>query len=375
MSGRFSYSVLLSAFILSAVSPCALFAQEAVQIQPTVANSRFEFAGTVNSPDVLVRSGPGEAYYATTRLPAGTPVTVVGITYQWLKISPPPGSFCYVSKMFVDASPEGTTGRVSRSDVNVRAGSDQTALKTTVVGKLNEGDTVSILGSQDEYFRIAPPSGTYLYVDKQYVNPVRSLGIAPPDSDNNNSNVSVAANEGAQTTSSDTTTTQPSLVAGTTTPPPATQPVVPTPPPGPSPSELAETQFNAVEVDFSAASLKPLEDQPCADLAKRYAALSTNMDLAQPDRVTAGFRLAILKIRLDAQAKLADVAAMQTAAAGKAQGAASGTDRASAALGRDGCLDVFRRRTIATVQSPVRSADALSPGRSSDGAYRDLRQG
>ncbi|HUB27056.1 MAG TPA: SH3 domain-containing protein [Tepidisphaeraceae bacterium] len=310
MSGRF-HSFMLWGVVLVAASPCWLRAQEAVQVQPEVENSRFQFLGAVNTDNVYVRSGPGDAYYATTRLPAGTQVTVVGIKYDWLKIVPPPGSFCYVSKLFVERRGDGSIGAVTKADINVRAGSDQNALKTTVLGRLGAGDEVRILGEEDEYYKIAPPQGMYVYIDKQYVNPVRSLGAAPV--------APAEAENTAPPVNDDATTTQPSDAVATSTPGPATQPAVAAAPAGPSPAELAETQFQAAEADFNAASAKPLEDQPCGDLAKRYDALSKNTDLTVQDRETAGFRLAILKVRVDAQTRLAEVEAMETDAARKAQ--------------------------------------------------------
>jgi uncharacterized protein YgiM (DUF1202 family) len=310
MSGRF-HLLMLWGVVLVAAIPCQLRAQEAVQVQPEVENSRYQFLGAVNTDNVYVRSGPGDAYYATMRLPVGTQVTVVGIKYDWLKIVPPPGSFCYVSKLFIERRGDGSVGAVTRADINVRAGSDQNALKTTVLGRLGSGDEVRILGEQDEYYKIAPPQGMYLYIDKQFVNPVRSLGAAPS---------APAEVENAAAPVNDDAATQPSDVVATSTPSATTQPAeAAAPPPGPTPAELAETQFQAVEVDFTAASEKPLEDQPASDLAKRYDALVKNTNLAEADRETSGFRLAVLKVRLDAQTRLAEVEAMDTDAAKKAQ--------------------------------------------------------
>ena len=55
------------------------------------------------------------------------------------------------------------------------------------------------------------------------------------------------------------------------------------------------------------------------DLAKRYEALAANTSLDDTDRQTAGFRLAVLKVRLDAQARLADVHRMEVEASARDQ--------------------------------------------------------
>src|SRR5262249_17421169 len=103
----------------SAVFTGAVFADEAA---PQVDNAKVSFIGAVNSNDVYVRSGPGENYYATAQLSKGAQVTVVGLKFDWLKIVPPEGSFCYVAKAYVEKRGDGSIGRVTKPDLNVRAG-------------------------------------------------------------------------------------------------------------------------------------------------------------------------------------------------------------------------------------------------------------
>jgi uncharacterized protein YgiM (DUF1202 family) len=307
MSGsiRLARSAFLPVLILAAVFFPALSRAQDV-VQPEVANSRFQFAGTINSPDVYVRSGPGEAYYTTMKVPQGTQVTVVGIKFDWLKILPPDGSFCYVSKLFIDRRGDGSVGRATRSDINVRAGSVLNPAKTTVLSKLNSGDDVKILGEEDEYYKIAPPAGTFLYVNKQFVDPLHVLAanaVAPMPLE---ATTSTALTDDSQ--SAKAPSTQPSDAVAAA---PTTQPA------GPSPAELAETSFQALETEFNIASQKPLEEQPITDLQKRYDDLSKNLALADPDRGTAAFRVAVLKVRLDAQQRLAQVHQMEASAAAK----------------------------------------------------------
>jgi len=313
MSDRIRISPLALALVAVTVllTPVQhLLAQDVVQ--PDVSNSRFQFTGSINSADVYVRSGPGDAYYTTSKLAQGAPVTVVGIKYDWLKVLPPDDSFCYISKLYVDRSGNGSVGRVNRAGVNIRAGSLTSAMKTTVLGKLNEGENVKILGEQDEYYKIAPPVGTYLYVNKQFVDPVHPLAknVAPIGDA-----VGMPAAEPTQMALEVSPSTQPSgTLAGNL--PPTTQPdaavaQIPAAPAGPSPAEIAQQQFVSAESDFAAASAKPLEQQPIAAMTKEYEPLSQSKDISAADRQTAGFRLAILKVRLDAQQRLADVTKME----------------------------------------------------------------
>jgi len=322
--------VVLGAAVALGAVPLLALAQEAVQVQPEVENSRFQFSGAINSGDVYVRSGPGEAYYTTMKLPQSTPVTVVGIKYDWLKILPPDGSFCYVGKLYIDRTGDGSVGRVNRPGINVRAGSVTNAMKTTVLARLNVGDEVKIVGEQDEYYKIAPPPGSYLYVNKQFVDPVKALAVnaAPVDP--------VASTDGASAPPADSapadatarlaplaatdgSTTQPSDVIATATPAAVATVIPATQPAAPSPSDLAAADFAAAEADFAAASKKPLEEQPIAGLADRFDKLMKNAALPETDRETAGFRVAVLKVRENAQTRLAEVNKTDAEAATRTQ--------------------------------------------------------
>ena len=104
-------------------------------------------------------------------------MTVVGIKFDWLKIAPPEGSFCYVAKAYVEKRGDGSVGRVN-NQANVRVGSSLNAMKTKVSAKLEPGQDVAIIGEQDEYFKIKPPKDVYLYVNKQFVDPVKQVATA-----------------------------------------------------------------------------------------------------------------------------------------------------------------------------------------------------
>src|SRR5206468_8476264 len=141
-------------------------------------NSRFQFEGRVNANSVYIRSGASENDYPTMKLDLGATVTVVGIKFDWLKIVPPDGSFCYVAKAYVEKRGDGSVGRVN-NQLNVRVGSALNAMKTKVSAKLEPGTDVAIIGEQDEYFKIKPPQDVYLYVNKQFVDPVKQVAVNP----------------------------------------------------------------------------------------------------------------------------------------------------------------------------------------------------
>jgi uncharacterized protein YgiM (DUF1202 family) len=385
ISAAFSVSFAIPAFV---ALPAAC-GQEAVQVQPAVDNSKFQFEGVVNSANVFVRSGPNEGYYPTLKLDNGTHVVVVGIKNDWLKILPPKGSFCYVSRLYVDRRSDGSVGRVSKPDVNVRAGSTLNAMKTTVLTKLDIGTDVTIVGEQDEYLKIEPPPGTYLYVNKQFVDPVRAIAAAPgaggatpvptapPDAPNTATGQdtttppaavaqttppagvtpaptgaaptpdagapAVATGSGVATTTPPAAatsggTTSDQVATGTATPPnPATQPtdaVATATPTTPAPAVDAtsstrptqavairdpEAEFHSLETEFTTISQKPLADQPAADLLSRYEALAKTTGIAPEVKHMADFRAATLKVRVDAQQRLADVQRMEAESASRTQ--------------------------------------------------------
>jgi uncharacterized protein YgiM (DUF1202 family) len=306
-SRRFPLVSLITLTLIVVAAPGALFAQDAVA--PDVENAKVQFSGAINANAVYVRSGPGENYYPTLKLDKDQAVTVVGIKFDWLKIAPPEGSFCYVAKAYVERRGDGSVGRVSKPDLNVRAGSTLNQLKTTVQTKLDEGQDVEILGEQDEYFKIKPPAGAYVFVHKQFVTPVKALAAAPatPEAGTQQANTAeqpadataqVEQSQDAQqqqqpTESSDNTTvaavptTQQS--GDQTAEAPSTQPVL-----------SAADQFDKLEAEFNAASNQPIQEQPVAALTASYQALMNGDELPVSMRRIAELRLATLKIRQEA---------------------------------------------------------------------------
>ncbi len=308
--------------------PTPSFAQD--QTPPEVENGNFKVAGVVNANAVYVRSGPGDNYYPTLKLDKGTRVTIVGKRFDWLKIVPPEGSFCYVAKAYVEKYGDGSVGRVTKPNLNVRAGSTLNAMKTTVQLQLDSRVDVKILGEQDEYFKIAPPDGAYLYISKQYVEPEQVIApIAEADAQE-----PVAANNPAALPE----------VAGDTSDPVASDPVLPTAenatadnatadnavgdnavavtdapdeqPGAVEPTELAvapSTQpvalsgaalFDKLEADYLAAADLPLAEQSIDEMLGGFESLVAGKELPESMRRIAEHRVATLKIRQQAREEL-----------------------------------------------------------------------
>jgi SH3-like domain-containing protein len=320
-----SLTLGLAAAAVFAATPVAVFAEDAA---PVVDNSKVSFAGQINSNAVYVRSGPGENYYATLKLDKGATVTVVGLKFDWLKINPPDGSFCYVAKAYVEKRGDGTVGRVTKPDLNVRAGSDLNAMKTTVQTKLDQNEDVTILGEQDEYFKIKPPAGAYLYVNKQFVDPVKPLppvATANPSTGKESEPISsapMAAAVGAAPIVSKTPDAPaPGATATATTKPSNEQAAAPTTQGSeeaaattqPAPP-TAEAQFDTLESAFLDATNQPLEKQPIDELLTKYTELSKNSDLPISMERIAEMRIGTLKLRSDARNQYLEAQKMQAEA-------------------------------------------------------------
>src|SRR5882672_1115196 len=135
-SRRFLQITTLSCSLVAFAACGFARAQDPATAAPEIDNSKFQFEGRVNSNSVYIRSGASENDYPTMKLDSGATVTVVGIKFDWLKVAPPEGSFCYVAKAYVEKRGDGTVGRVT-STLNVRVGSALNAMKTKVSAKLD----------------------------------------------------------------------------------------------------------------------------------------------------------------------------------------------------------------------------------------------
>jgi uncharacterized protein YgiM (DUF1202 family) len=188
----FSEIVSLALFILSLsnllITPAFCKQPAKSEAEPTEASLAdanlppMPFMAEITGDDTLIRSGAGTNYYDCGKLQKGDKVKVVGSRYSWLQIVPPAGSFAWISKQYVQVEPPNSSaGTVIGEGVRVYAGSNdvQPMHSTSLLVKLNKGDTVSLLGEEkDGYYKIALPEGAYLWVSSQNASPLASL-VAP----------------------------------------------------------------------------------------------------------------------------------------------------------------------------------------------------
>jgi SH3-like domain-containing protein len=295
--------LVLAAFSLTfaaSLAPRITFADDAAPdsgVGSEIENAKRSFIGQINASSVLVRSGPREDAYETMKLDKGTEVTVIGIKFDWLKIVPPAGSFAYVPKVYVERHGDGSVGRATR-EITARVGSDLTPVKIAAMAKVEEGDDVQIIGEADEYFKIKPPTGSALWVNKQFVDPVRPVAdttaAAPQPTPDSGAPAAPTASASSDITQSPATTQPSGAQASAAAAAPATQPVA-------DASAQASDAFDKLEADYSAATDKPITDQPVAELQTGYEGLLKNDALPDSMRRIAEVRVATLKMRNEAK--------------------------------------------------------------------------
>lgn len=166
-----------------AAAPSA--APAVVEVKP-VEIPQFPYVAEIIGTEVYVRSGPGTAYYQCGKLSAPQRVNVVGFTHNnWFQITPPPGSFSWISKSFVELDKQDAkTGIVTGDAVRVWAGSDfvEPMRSSSLQTKLNKGAAVKIIGDPEgdgDYYKIEPPADAFLWISGDSLKALKKEEPAP----------------------------------------------------------------------------------------------------------------------------------------------------------------------------------------------------
>jgi len=178
--------------VILAVLASAGFGREAVRPPERAASAggaeasvpSFPYVAEITGDNVNIRSGRGTNYYGCGKLNKGDRVKVVNHQFGWSCIVPPAGSFSWISTQYIGIDlDDPTVGIVTGDGVRVYAGSDsiKPMHSTTLQRKLNWGDKVELLGEvKENYHKIAPPAGAYLWVSTQYTKVAVPVGEVPP---------------------------------------------------------------------------------------------------------------------------------------------------------------------------------------------------
>lgn len=135
-----------------------------------------------------VRSGPGDAYYATARLERGVSIVVYHRDASgWCAIQPPLGSFSWVAARSVRPTDDPGLGKIARDGTPSRIGSEFGKERHAVQVRLKEGELVSVLSKQTigdrTWYRIAPPRGEFRWIAERDFEPVAASTPEPIHTD------------------------------------------------------------------------------------------------------------------------------------------------------------------------------------------------
>lgn len=182
----FALAILASSVSISLAQQTPILPEESTSADDanTVSAPSFPYLAEITGSNVNIRSGPGTNYYRCGKLSKADRVEVVSRQFSWSRIVPPVGSFSWISMQYVSVSLDNpTVGIVTGDNVRVYAGSDyvKPMHSTSLQLKLNRGDKIKLLGEEkDDYYKIAPPTGAYLWVSTKYTNPIESVDQALP---------------------------------------------------------------------------------------------------------------------------------------------------------------------------------------------------
>lgn len=181
LSSRLVFVCLLVAAIFAGSAAGAIASETSSAAEPAktpdVTDAQtFPFMAEITGDNVYYRSGPGTNFYECGKLNQGDKVKVVSKQFSWYRIVPPPKSFAWISTQYVKIDPaDPDFGILTGDRVRVYAGSDRVKphYSTSLLGKLNKGEKVRLLGEQlDEYYKIAPPASAYLWVSTYFTKPL-----------------------------------------------------------------------------------------------------------------------------------------------------------------------------------------------------------
>jgi len=171
-------------FVVAVMASTTGWAQQDVNLPVVSEIAQETQAGTgpyvadVVGNDVYIRSGPGTNFYHCGKLYKGDRVQVIKAQQGWSCIAPPPGCFSWIAMQYVSINLDNPTmGIVTGPNVGVYAGSDyvlpmHSTSKQVVLGR---GQNVKLLSEEkDDYYKIAPPEGAYLWVSSQFLQSSQS---------------------------------------------------------------------------------------------------------------------------------------------------------------------------------------------------------
>ena len=178
----------------------------------------------VTGDAVNLRAGPSINAEAVAKAHRGDILIGGAMDGDWMEVLPPEHVDFYVHSELVK------DGVIVAPKAMVRAGP---GISYRAVGKVQEGERVTVRGTWGEWLKIQPPPGAMLWINRQYVEPLESSPSSPAKALTSETNVVVAAPIPASTPTVGFATqagrsVSPTGIPRTVSAPSAYRPIVPT---------------------------------------------------------------------------------------------------------------------------------------------------
>jgi uncharacterized protein YgiM (DUF1202 family) len=245
------FNLFIIACVVTLVAP-ACFARESAAAGDTniTGAPSFPYAAVITEDDVPTRCGPGTNYYNCGEFKKGDKVDVVGSQFSWSRIVPPTGSFSWVSMRYISIDPDNpAVGIVTAEGIRIYAGSKyrEPIHSEHLQLQLNRGDKVNLMSKQVKgYYKIAPPTGAYLWVSTKYTRPLTATSEAPP---------SIITTPGDANTATPTPTPVRTMISSTSD---------------------ALKQYYTLEKQIEAQKAKPIDQQNYTNIKKALAEIAAS---------------------------------------------------------------------------------------------------
>lgn len=132
----------------------------------------------VTADELNVRTQPDANSIVVARIPRDTVLRSLGLRFGWERVEPPANTFCYVAAEYVrlEGDAEGVVA-TQTGGLRVRAGSharDLDPAQSEVLGLLERGTRVRVVGRDGAWLRIGVPEGITFYIAGQHVQRISS---------------------------------------------------------------------------------------------------------------------------------------------------------------------------------------------------------
>ncbi|MEM8739266.1 MAG: hypothetical protein AAGG38_12455, partial [Planctomycetota bacterium] len=168
-------------FLVMAILPFATVAATAqAPASPDLPEPPFD--AIIALPSVEIRSGAGRAYYEVGTLAEGDKVRVQAELFGWYKIQPPGDVYCFVERKDVNVRGDGSRGIIETDNTAINAAhanNDPSDSYRNLI-QLNAGDTVEIIDTIKNAYKIIPPADAFVYLPPQSLRPATRADIPEP---------------------------------------------------------------------------------------------------------------------------------------------------------------------------------------------------